>query len=125
MRLLVGPEAFWLLCYLAATLVVGNKTVHSKTIEQFIQTCWFSVPLLVLLTFALWWVPVVEKDWLLMRVWVAGLLGGHFTLLKIINASAVQNSGTGMGYLAGMIFLIVFLIAGSIIVAFKVYLSAS
>jgi len=116
-QILVGPEALWLLYYLVATLMVKTKGSQTKTKAYIIQTCWFWIPLLSLFSFSLWWFPSVEKEWLLLRVWLAGLLGGHFTLEKIMNASPTQNSGTGMGYLAGMIFLIFFLICGSLVIS--------
>ena len=123
MRYLIGPEVLWLVYYGAATLLVRFGNPHSKPLSYFIQTSWFWIPVLALPLFSLWWFPEVNKDWLLLRVWVASILGGHYTLYKIINASPIQNSGTGMGYLAGMIFLIVFLMAGSIGMALKQYLS--
>jgi hypothetical protein len=57
-----------------------------------------------------------------LRVWVAGILGGHFVLEKTISLNQLPNSGTGMGYLAGMIFLIVFLIGGSVVLTVKAFL---
>ncbi len=123
MRLLAGPEILWLFYYLTATLLVKTKLSKTKAVENFIQTCWFWVPILSLLSFTLWWFPSVEKDWLLLRVWVAGILGGHFVLEKLINSLPTQNSGTGMGYLAGILFLIIFLIGGSIVIALKIYLA--
>jgi len=122
MHFLLGPEIQWLLFYLVVTLTIKPIVTQPKAVDYFMQTCWFWVPLFVLLSFALWWFPMVEKDWLLLRVWVAGILGGHFVLEKTISMNQTQNSGTGMGYLAGMLFLIVFLIGGSVVLAVKAFL---
>jgi len=120
MQYFTGPEILWLLFYLAVSIIVKTKVPQTKSVEHFIQTCWFWVPLFALLSFAFWWFPPIEKDWLLLRIWVSGLVGGYFTLAKLISASQTQNSGSGMGYFAGMIFM---LTAGSIIIALKIYLS--
>ncbi len=116
MRYLIGPELFWLVIYGAANLLAKANVPPVKAIENIIDKSYVLIPLLALATFALWWAPQVEKNWLLLRVWIACLVGGHFALEKVINAYSIQNSGTGMGYLTGMLFLIMVLIAGTVVV---------
>lgn len=116
MRYLIGPELFWLLVYGAANLVAKANVPPSYPMDNFIETCWFWIPALSLLTFALWWAPGIGKDWLLLRVWIACIVGGHFALEKAISANSTQGPGAGTGYLAGMIFVVVFLIAGTVVV---------
>lgn len=113
---LPGPELFWLLIYIAAIFIARANVPPQKALEQFLDTCWFWVPFMALLSFSIWWCPLVEKDWLMLRIWLSGLLGGHFTLEKLIKALSTQGPGTGMGYLAGMIFNFLILMAGSIAV---------
>ncbi len=116
MRFLIGPEIPWLLINLGALLLAKANVPPSKSIDNFIENCWFWIPLLALLTFALWWVPGVEKRWLLLRVWLVCLIGGHFALEQAMRGYSQQGPGIGMGYLAGMMFLFIVLVAGSIAV---------
>jgi len=119
MRFLIGPELLWLLIYGGANLVAKANVPPTKAMDDFIEKCWFYVPFLVLVTFALWWVPIVEKNWLLLRVWVVVIIGGHLVLEKVMNAYSSQGPGIGMGYLAGMILLFFLLLVGSIFVKIK------
>ncbi|MBK8567110.1 MAG: hypothetical protein IPN76_28240 [Saprospiraceae bacterium] len=119
MRYLIGPELFWLLAYGAANLIARANMPPTKGMDDFIEKCWFYVPLLTVFCFAIWWLPVVEKRWLLLRVWVACIVGGHFVLEKILAAYSTQGPGIGMGYLVGMLLFFVLLIAGSIFVLIK------
>lgn len=118
-RYLIGPELFWLLIYGVAVYVAKANTPPVKSVDNFIDQCWFWIPAVSMLVFGLWWLPSVEKNWLLLRVWLFGLIGGHFVLEKVISAYSTQGPGTGMGYLAGMIFLFVGLVVGSIIVLIR------
>ncbi len=119
MRYLIGPELLWLIFYSAASLVAKANVPPTKAMDDFIEKCWFYMPLLVLATFALWWVPVVEKNWLLLRVWVVGIIGGHLVLEKVMKAYSSQGPGIGMGYLAGIMLLFLLLVVGSIVVKIK------
>ena len=119
MRYLLGPELLWLLLYGAVTLVAKANVPVTKAMDRVIETSWFWIPLLALLTFALWWFPAVEKNWLMLRVWIACLVGGHYAIEKALSAYSSQGPGVGMGYLAGMLLIIGFLTVGSIIVKIK------
>ncbi|MEZ4955952.1 MAG: hypothetical protein R2825_20510 [Saprospiraceae bacterium] len=119
MRFLLGPELLWLLFYGAANLVAKVNVPPSKAVEDFIDKSWFYVPMLVLLCFALWWVPMVEKNWLLLRVWVFSIIGGHYVLEKILSAHSTQGPGTGTAWIVGMMFLLVVLFFGSIFIKIK------
>jgi hypothetical protein len=119
MRFLLGPELFWLLLYVAATLVAKANVPPSQAIDHFIDQCWFWIPAISMLVFGLWWIPSVERDWLLLRVWLFGLIGGHFVAEKVFSAYSNQGSGAGMGYVAAMIFLFVGLVGGSIFIKIR------
>jgi len=43
-------------------------------------------------------------------------LGGHFTVEKLTIASSLHGSGAGMGCIAGLLFMFIFLMGGSIVV---------
>ncbi len=119
MKYIIGPELLWLLAFGAAKLIAKANVPPSKAMDDFIEKSWFYVPLLVLFCFAMWWLPQVEKRWLLLRVWIACILGGHFVLEKIMSAYSTQGPGIGMGYLAGMLLLFFLLILGSIFILIK------
>lgn len=118
-RYLIGPELFWLLLYAAAVLLGKMNTAPKFPLDNFIDTLWLWVPAVSLLVFGLWWIPSVERNGLLLRVWITGIVGGHFVVEKAINAYSKQGPGTGMGYLAGMLFLFVFLVVGSVFVKIR------
>ena len=118
-RFLIGPELFWLLIYVAARLIGKANVPPTKAIDAFIENCYFWIPLLTVLVFALWYVPVVDKKWLLPRVWIVSLLGCHFALEKMLSYYSTQGPGIGMGYLAGMMLEFAVLVVGSIFVLIK------
>ncbi len=118
-KYLLGPELFWLLMYLAATVVGKMNTPPTQAMDDFIENLWLWIPAVSLLVFGLWWMPSVEKNWLLLRVWIFGLVGGHFVLEKALSAYSTQGPGIGMGYLAGLIFLFIALVAGSIFIKIR------
>ena len=119
MRILLGPELLWLLFYGAAHLLAKANVPPSKALDDVIVNLSWGVPLLALLTFVLWYVPVVEKQWLLLRVWVACLIGGHLVLEKVMTAYSEQSPGIGMAYIMGITCQMVALIAGSIYVQIR------
>lgn len=87
--------------------------------DGFIETFWFWMPVLALLTFGLWWIPAVEKNWLLLRVWITCLVGGMWMFEKIMTAYGKTGPGVGMGYIVCAMFLIGALVAGTIVVKWK------
>ncbi len=115
-RYLIGPELFWMLLYLAAKQLASANNPPVKSIDNLIDQLWFWIPALSLLVFGLWWIPSVEKNWLLLRVWVFGLIGGHLVLEKALSAYSSQGPGVGMGYLAGFLFVFVGLVAGTVFI---------
>lgn len=119
MKYLIGPELFWLLLYICANLAAKINASPDKPLDSFIDQCWFWIPALSTLVFALWWMPSVDQNWLLLRVWIAGIIGGHFVVERVIRAYSEQGPGSGMGYLAAMMLEFVVLAGGSIVVLIK------
>ncbi len=117
--LLFGPEILWLGLYWAAAFLKKANQPTSHPMDKFIDGLYLWVPLLVLLTFGLWYVPAVEKRWLLLRVWVVCLVAGHFVLEKGMSAYSQQGPGIGMGYLVGIILVLAALCAGSLFVKIR------
>ena len=119
MRFIIGPELFWLILYIIATIIAKGNAPPTKAMDDFIESCWYWIPLISTLIFALWYIPTVEKNWLLLRVWIVGLVGGHFVLEKAVSAYGKQGPGIGMAYLAGLLFIFIILIVGSIFIKIK------
>jgi hypothetical protein len=115
-RYIIGPEMLWLIIYVFARMFSKLNKAPDHTLDNFIEQCWFWVPVLVLSTFGLYWISGVEKNWLLLRIWIVGIIMGHLVLETVMKAYSNQGPGIGMGYLAGMLFLFILLVAGSILV---------
>lgn len=118
-HLLLGPELIWLLLYLLISLVAGWNAPPAKGIDHFLENLFFYVPLAAALMFGLWWIPTVEKNWLLLRVWVAGVIGAHYVLDKGLMAHSKQGPGIGMVYIAGILFVFIVLVIGSVVIRSK------
>ena len=116
MKYFIGPEICWLIIYALAVYISKLNISPGFGWDSFIDKCWLYIPALAMLTFALYWMPGVHKNWMLIRIWVVGILGAHFTLQKLMTAYSQQGPGAGTGYLAGFIFVFVVLVVGSIVV---------
>lgn len=119
MKWLIGPELIWLMLYFLATLLAKSNAPEPHNLNNFIENLFIWVPLAVLLTFSLWHVPMVEKNWLLTRVCVVGLIGGHYVLDAGLRAHSQQGPGIGMVYILGMGLVFAALIVGSIYVKIR------
>lgn len=119
MRYLFGPELFWFILYITAIWLGKLNDPPTKAMDSFIENCWFYIPAISILVFSLWWLPSIEKNWLLLRVWICGLIGGHFVIERALRAYSEQGPGIGMGYLAGLMLELIVLIIGSVIVKIK------
>lgn len=118
-RFVLGPEVFWFILYAAAALLGKLNQPPSRAMDDFIENLWFWIPVAGLLVFGLWWLPSVEKNWLLLRVWICGLIGGHLVLERALRSYSEQGPGIGTAYLVGLILQIILLAAGSVFVKIK------
>lgn len=116
---LIGPELLWLLLYVGAVILGKMNHPPSKAIDDFLENFYLLAPLAVLLSFAFWYVPVTDKSWLLLRVWILGIFGSHFVLEKGLGAHSQQGPGIGTAYIVGLMFAGFILIAGSIFVKIR------
>jgi hypothetical protein len=115
MHFLFGPELLWVVYYFIIVLI--TKLTHSpiKSMDSFWIFMAYIIPLILLpLSFMLYFVPGTIKSWLLLRLWIAGIVGGHFVLSKALLAHSEQGPGVGTAYMMGMGFLFFVLIAGTI-----------
>ena len=116
----LGPELLWLIFY--AGVIVIIKSTHSpiKSMDSFWANTGFIVPvILVPLTFLLYFIPGVIHKWLLLRIWIAVIFGGHYVLTKSLNAHSEGGPGVGTIYMMAIGGVIVMLIVGSIFVWIK------
>lgn len=119
-QLLIGPELLWAVAYCAALWLAQANHPPTKLLDKIILQTSNIAPLLVLLSFLLWYVPGVIRPWLLPRIWVAGVLGSHFFLEKAMEHYSKQGPGIGTAYMVGMLFSLFILIAGSVYVLIRV-----
>ena len=117
---IIGPELIWMLLYGAVTLMAKSNVPPSKSMDNLLESLYLYVPLATLLIFSLWYFPAADKNWLLLRVWIAGVLGAHFVLDKGLGAHSEQGPGIGTAYILGMGLVFFALIAGSVFVKIRV-----
>lgn len=116
LKILLGPELIWLILYALSSVLAWANKKSNFVYDGIIENAWFYIPLLSVLIFGLYWIPFVEKNWLLLRIWIVGIIIGHVVLETILNAYSTQGPGIGMGYLAGILLLFMTLVVGSIVV---------
>jgi len=114
-HLLIGPELLWLFFYLVVLAIIKVTSSPIKSMDSFWLSTAYIIPLILIpLTFLLYYAPGVTRDWLLLRIWIVGIIGGHIVLNRSLLAHSEQGPGVGTAYMMGIIFLILALIAGSI-----------
>ena len=118
-RYIIGPEIIWLISYWMIILPAKLKVTIPKAWDNFIETIWFWMPVFTLLNFILWWIPAIEKHWLLPRVWITALIGGFFLFENITNAYGKTGPGIGTGWMVCIMLMLLVLIAGTIIIKIK------
>jgi len=115
-RFIFGPELLWLIIYVLARMLSKLNKAPDHALDNFIEQCWFWVPVMVFFTFGLYWMSGVEKNWLMLRIWIVGIIMGHMVLETVLKAYSTQGPGIGMAYLAGILLVFIVLVIGSVIV---------
>lgn len=116
---IIGPEILWLGLYAIAVSLARMNTAPPHPLDNFLANLHLWVSLAAVMSFALYFAPFVEKNWLLGRIWLVCLVGGHHVLDKGLQGHSEQGPGIGTVYIVGMILLFVALVAGSIFVKIK------
>jgi hypothetical protein len=112
---MIGPELLWVFFYFMVLSIAKVTSSPIKSMDHFWVSTAYSIPLILIpLTFLLYYLPGVITDWMLLRIWVAGIIGGHLVLNRSLLAHSDQGPGVGTAYMMGMGLLIFILIAGSI-----------
>ncbi len=117
---LLGPELLWVTFYALLVLLIKVTGSPAKAMDDHWINLAYTVPFVAVpLTFALFWVPGVERNWLLLRVLIACLFGAHYLLERALNAHTEQGPGVGTAYLMGMAFTLFMMIVGGIFIKVK------
>ncbi len=120
LHLLTGPELLWTFFYFMVALITRMTHSPVKSMDSFWISMAYIIPLVLLpVSFLLYYFPGAIRSWLLLRLWIAGLVGGHFVLEKALQAHSEQGPGVGTAYILGMGLLFVVLIGGTIWSVFK------
>jgi hypothetical protein len=115
LHLFIGPELLWLVYYFLIILIIRWTHPPAKSLDPFWISFTYIIPLVLLpLSFILYYVPGVIRPWLLLRLWIAGIVGGHYVLSAALRAHSEQGPGVGTAYILGMGILFLVLIGGSI-----------
>jgi hypothetical protein len=117
---LIGPELLWVFFYMVVVLLI--KMTHSpiKSMDSFWVNTAYIIPLILIpITFGLYYIPGVIRPWLLLRIWIVGIVGGHYVLSKSLSAHSEQGPGVGTAYIMGMGIIFIILIIGSIFAVIK------
>lgn len=115
----LGPEIIWLLLYFLTKSLAKSNAAAPHSLDKVLENFFLWVPLAALLTFSLWYFPSVEKNWLLLRVWVFGMVGGHFVMEVGMRGYSQQGPGIGTAYIVGMGILFFALLAGTVFVKIR------
>jgi len=116
LHILIGPEVFWALLVLASITLANSNMPPSKSIDGLLEDFYIWIALAGLLTFAFWFVPGIERNWLMLRIWIASILGAHLAMDNALSAYSQQGPGIGTVYIVGMLFLFFVLVVGSVVV---------
>lgn len=119
---LFGPELLWALFF----LTIKGLIRYTRSPQKRMDRMWLSlanfVPLIAIpMTFMLYQYPGVEHRWLLLRIWVAGILGAHYVLDRGLGAHSQGGPGVGTAYMMGILLTLIMLLAGSVILVFIKY----
>ncbi|MDQ3017811.1 MAG: hypothetical protein M3R25_13955 [Bacteroidota bacterium] len=118
-QIFIGPELLWVIFYVLVIVII--KATHSpvKSMDNFWDNTAFIIPLvLVPLTFMIYFIPGSIHKWMLLRMWVAGIIGAHLVLSKSLAAHSEGGPGVGT-YIMGMGFALFMLIAGTVFALIK------
>lgn len=119
MRYLIGPQLLWLSFYLILLGLSKMASPVAKSIDGFIETLWFWMPVIVLLSFSFWWMPFVEKKTLIFRMWGVSLIGGLYLFEKIAKVYGKTGPGMGTGYMVCAFLIFLALVAGTVVVKIR------
>ena len=117
---LVGPELLWVIFYFIVLLVIRLTNSPIKSMDSFWVNTSFLIPLILIpLTFMIYFIPGSIHKWMLLRIWIVGIIGGHYVLNKSLLAHSEQGPGVGTAYMMGMALIFIMLVLGTIFALIK------
>ncbi len=117
---LIGPELLWIFFYMIVLLVIRMTNSPIKTMDSFWVNTAFMIPLVLIpLTFLIYFIPGSIHKWMLLRIWLVGIIGGHYVLNKSLQAHSEQGPGVGTAYIMGIGLVFIMLVAGTIFALIK------
>lgn len=69
-----------------------------------INICYIYPFILIPLTFAIYYFDPSPRSFLLIRIWLVAMIGGHLILEKALETHTAQDPGVGTAYIMGMIY---------------------
>jgi hypothetical protein len=116
---LIGPELIWLIAWLVVYQLGKANAEPPHGFNRWLENLpWVMAPILML-TFFLLRLHFVAQNGLIVRIWIAGLIGAHLVLKTGLSAHSEQSSGVRAAYLSGTTKAVMFLILFTIIVYLK------
>ena len=120
LNLLIRPELLCIIFYVIVTVIIKSTNSPIKSMDPYWENMGFVIPLVLIpLTFALYYVPGAIHKFLLLRIWIAGILGGHYVMDRSLNAHSEGGPGVGTIYIMGMGMVFFMLIAGTVFAVIK------
>lgn len=117
---LAGPELFWLLLICIFHVLIKITNSPSKAMDSWWLSMYWVIPLLfVPLSYLVYCLPFISKNWLLARLFFAGVIGGHIVLEKSLSVHTEQGPGVGTAYMIGIFLVIIVLMVMTIILWIK------
>jgi hypothetical protein len=116
---LVGPELIWFIAWVIIYQIGRQNATPPHRFNRLLENLHLWMAPILVLTFLLLRVPFVEQTGLIIRIWIAGLLGAHIFLKTGLSAHSEQSPGVGAVYVNGTTKAVLFLILFTIIVYFR------
>lgn len=116
LKYLAGPELIWILVCIPASMLQKINARRDGQLNQVIENWATWLPVLVLiLCMTLYLHPVIPRQYLMLRIVLATLIGSHFFLEYVLNAHTGGGPGVGTIYIVAYILIIIALPVAAII----------
>lgn len=117
---LTGSEIIWLLFYLLLLAIIKLTNSPSESMNNmWINVSYIYPFILIPLTFAIYYFDPSPRSFLLIRIWLAAIIGGHFLIEKALDSHTTQGPGVGTAYIMGMIYGLIILSLLSVVKLLK------